>query len=435
MISSALMYESLPPIQDDNLFQIAYNCLIKNSTEDGFNASGKEEIYGCFFGRDSELSILKILKAHSKRPHLELLQTCRKSLITLIGLQGKEFNLSSGEQPGKFIHEYRKNQFEHLIGLNKPWFVYPDGLLRNYDSIDSTPLGLIAIYKYWQIAQDGEFLITALPSIEAALNWIITFGDQDKDSLIEYSFPKERTHGGLTVQSWTDSHESLRQPDGTMPKYPIAPVEAQAYAWLALKLWSDFYQESSPQFAQKLISQSEKIKHEFNQKFILKDQGLFYAAQALDGDKNQIKTITGNPLICLWASYQTPAKTECIIKQEYISDFVQRGFLSDMFDAEAGIRTMSNLSQTFNPTQSSYHNGSFWTILNGLIHEGLDNFGYQSEAERLKKASLNPIRHFQSAIELYIKTDHGLQEFQLTSGQTGCRSQTWSAAAILDLLS
>jgi glycogen debranching enzyme len=207
-----------------------YNILLELATDEGINASGRDEIYGCIFGRDSAITILKILKVTENETsqhyyEVEKLRAiCRRSLLTLISLQGKEHVLESGEQPGKFIHEYRKNNYDHLLKLEKPWYVYPDGILRNFDSLDSTPLTLIAIYKYWQQAQDNEFLLSALPAVEAGLNWIITYGDLDKDQLVEYELPIERKYGGLPVQSWTDSHESLMRLDGTMPLYPIAPV-------------------------------------------------------------------------------------------------------------------------------------------------------------------------------------------------------------------
>ncbi len=424
-----------PSTQNLSLRDLAYQSLLDLVTDEGINASGKEEIYGCIFGRDSAITILKILRAHSLQPDLSLLEVARKGLLTLTQLQGKGVNLESGEEPGKFIHEFRRDRYEHLLALEKPWYVYPDGIMRIYDSIDATPLGLIAIYRYWESTQDSEFLVSVMPAVEAGLNWIVTFGDIDKDTLVEYELSLHRLHGGLSVQSWTDSQESLLQADGKMPKYPIAPVEAQAYAWLALKLWSKAYAVQSSAFSQKLLSQAAKLKQRFNETFITKDRGLFFAAQVLDGDKNQIKTITGNPLLCLWAAYQDDGKMECIVNEEYIFDFVLRGFLPDMFLKDAGIRTMSSQSATFNPGQDSYHNGSFWPVLNGMVLEGLQNFGFNQEAERLKQATLKPIEFFGSPIELYIKNEDRYLEFKSASGQVSCKVQAWSAASILELTS
>lgn len=424
-----------------------YQTILNLATEEGINASGKGDVYGCIFGRDSAISILKILKAISNANAAteinseELLAISRRALLTLVELQGKETKIESGEEPGKFIHEYRKDNYERLMTLNaKPWYVYPDGILRNYDSIDATSLALIAIHRYWQMTQDNEFLLKVLPGVEAGLNWIITYGDKDKDFLLEYELPEDRNYGGLVVQSWTDSKESMMDKEGRFPKYPIAPVEVQGYTWLALKLWVDFYADTTnsfahtEHFAKKLSQQADSMKDQFNKVFLFKDNGLTVPAQALDGYKNQIKTVTGNPMLLLWAAYKKNGKTESILADEYIPDLVKRSFMDDMFESDAGIRTMSTKSPTYIQDNKSYHNGSFWPKLNGMAHEGLANFGYLNEAEKLKEATLIPILHFGSPIELYMK--HEIEKYVLfnDNGQESCREQAWSAAVALDLL-
>lgn len=425
-----------------------YQILQELSTDEGINASGKEDVYGCLFGRDFAKTAIKILRVAAK-PEVHtyfdvdpLLLAVRRGLLTLLSLQGKETNIESGEEPGKGIHEYRPTNYERLLTLDtKPWYVYPDGKLRNYDSLDATPLLLIAIYRYWHVTGDNEFLLSALPNVEAGLNWIITYGDCDKDQLLEYELPKERKHGGLVVQSWTDSIESILNHEGKFPLYPIAPVEVQGYAWLALKLWADFYSDESlpisqtESFAHKLSQQAAMMKKRFNEVFIIEDEGYHYAPQALDGAKNQIRTVTGNPLLLLWSTYMKKGKMETILENELIGDFVRRGFLPDLFEPDAGIRTMSTKSPTFVPSQDNYHNGSFWPILNGMIHEGLTYWSYEEEAVKLRDATLAPIMHFGSPIELYIKDE--LAKYLLyrnASGQESCRNQAWSAGAALDLL-
>jgi glycogen debranching enzyme len=416
-------------------------------TDEGINASAKDEIYGCIFGRDSAITILKILRIVEKGPTVEyidsqhLLTICKRSLLTLTALTGRHHNLESGEEPGKFIHEYRKEKYEHLFALPKPWYVYPDRILRNYDSLDATPLALIAIHKYWQVTGDGAFLRQVLPSVERGLQWIISYGDKDSDSLVEYDFPKERTHGGVEVQSWTDSLESLKRKDASMPPYPIAPVEVQGYVWLAFRLWSDVYAQNITQgkkaavFAKKLAKKAHTFKKRFNETFIFKDNNLFFAAQALDGNKKQIQTVTGNPLLLLWSTYSENGELESILEEKYVDDFVKRVFLPDMYHPKAGIRTMSSQAQTFNPGQDSYHNGSFWPVLNGMIHEGLQVWGYQKEAKALREATLLPIVHFGTPIELYILDNkENYMEYKNLQGQVSCRVQAWSAAAALDLL-
>jgi len=432
----------------EKLRHTIYQSLLELATEDGMNASGREEIYGCTFGRDNFITVLKLLKAINNPATKNaidcnpLLQMAKKSLVTHLLLQGKKTNFESGEEPGKFIHEYRKERHEHLTGREiRPWYLYPDNTMKNYDSLDSTPLGLIAIHKYWQTTKDDSFLLKALPAVEKGLNWIITYGDRDKDQLLEYELPKERKHGGLVVQSWTDSKESMRQADGSFPEYPIAPVEVQGYAWLALKIWADFYGNSQQQyaktenFAHKLELQAAHMKKRFNDTFMFISEKHFFPAQALDGFKNQIKTVTGNPLLLLWATFEKDGKKEAIIDDHLIFDLVNRSFLPDLFDKDAGIRTMSTKSETYIRGQNSYHNGSFWPKLNGMAHEGLENWGYENEADVLMIATLKPLAHFGTPIELYVKDVGGeYLPYLNEKGQTACRNQAWSAAVALDLL-
>ncbi len=415
-------------MSDNNLRLLTYRSLLDLATDKGINASGKDEIYGCIFGRDTAITVLKILNACSRNQYYsgvqyEMLQSiCRRALLTLTELQGKEFNSESGEEPGKYAHEYRTEKYDHLLSLPKPWYIYPDNTLKNYDSIDSTPLALIAIYKYVQLTNDTEFLETVLPSVEKGLTWIMTLGDKDGDGLMEYEFPDNRKHGGSYVQSWTDSPESLMRPDGTMPTCPIAPVEVQGYGWLALKLWADFYAENNnTELSEKLLAKAQHMKKEFNEKFIYKQADFFFAAQALDGDKNQIRTVTGNTLLLLWASYRKDEERESILNAEYIPDIVGRSFQQDLFDEGAGIRTMSTLSPTFISAQNSYHNGSFWPKLNGMAHEGLERWGFHQEAHLLRFATLKPLYYFGTPIELYLKGPDGTYlEFKAENGHTRC---------------
>jgi glycogen debranching enzyme len=428
--------EPLLPPNPHLIQQFSYQCLKDLADDQGIAASSRQEAYGCLFGRDSAITILKILNIHAKKPDTSLLEICRRTLLTHAQLQGKNVNLESGEQPGKFVHEFRPDNYDRLVNRPKPWYVYPDGMLRNYDSIDSTPLLLIAIYKYWQQTQDHEFLVQVLNQVELGLDWLINYGDSDHDFLIEYQLPADRKCGGLVVQSWTDSHNCLIQKDGSFPLYPIAPIEVQAFAWLALKLWSDYFSQHANKLtlSKKLAKFAQQLKTKFNQVFIFKDHDVAYGAQVLDGRKKQITTVTANPLLCLWASYGTGLGRESILESDLIPDLVWRAFKSDLFDPQAGIRTMSSLEPQYESNVTSYHNGSFWPMLNGLIHEGLLNFGFQQQADLLKTSSLLPISYFNCPIELYLHHQtRGYLEYQSLSGKKGCRYQAWSAAAILDL--
>lgn len=431
---------SLTSEQLQFLYNSAYATISELADEQGIAASSRQEAYGCLFGRDSAISVLKLLEVYRKKPDVELLEICRRTLLTHTVLQGKNYVIESGEEPGKFVHEFRQNNYERLINRPKPWYVYPDKMLRNYDSVDATPLLLLAYHKFWKITQDDDFLLRVLPSVEAGLQWLITDADKDRDYLIEYELPQERTFGGLVVQSWTDSHACLTTADGKFPLYPIAAVEVQAIAWSALKTWGHFFEtkDKKLELAHQLNDFAGNLKTRFNQLFIIKDKTgkSVYAHQALDGHKQPISTITSNPLLCLWAIFEPEQlHKDAIIDSITMHHWVERAFEKDMFDEFAGIRTMSTLSPTFDPSNHSYHNGSFWPFVNGLIYEGLMKWGFHAHASKLRTASLLPLSHFQSPIELYCSVEAGVyNEYISTTGKKGCRQQAWTAAAILDWL-
>src|SRR3990167_2803627 len=96
------------------LYKLAYNCLLDLSSDEGIYASARREVFGCVFGRDSAITIIKILKflgrniKEAEVDKAKLLDVCRRGIAALADLQGKEFNIESGEEPGKFIHEFRK---------------------------------------------------------------------------------------------------------------------------------------------------------------------------------------------------------------------------------------------------------------------------------------------------------------------------------------
>ena len=228
---------------DDALWELGLKSIQELETSEGILASSRGEAYGCIFGRDSLLVALQLLVIYERTRDEYFLRLVEKILRTLGNLQGRSEVLESGEQPGKIIHEFRPDNHEHLTALSEsPWFIYPEGHMRNYDSVDSTPLFLRAVSEYLRLTGDTSFAVSLLPNVRAALRWMMEYGDSNHDLFFDYQFHPERTFGGLSVQSWMDSTESLfYEDDPARPPYPVAPVEVQAYAWSALRAWGDYF--------------------------------------------------------------------------------------------------------------------------------------------------------------------------------------------------
>lgn len=381
-------------------------------TARGILASGKEEIYGCIFGRDSLITSLKLLSAYERSNDLYLLTLVKKILTNLVSLQGTEFNIESGEEPGKIIHEYRENNHEHLTQrLARPWFLYPDQTMKNYDSVDSTPLFLIAVAEYWTLSKDEAFKQEMAPAVEAALAWLRTSIARDERGFLSYRLAAERTHGGLATQSWMDSSESVFHEDGSPTPYPIAPVEAQAYTYRALRAWGH-------------EKDAATLKAQFNEYFVANGDE-FTIAFALDGFGKPMTALRSSLGHILWAA----ADQNSILDAVHIPKLVASLISPELFEKKAGIRTLSKRSSRYDP--QSYHNGSIWPHDTAIAAEGLRKFGYRAEAAQVSESLARAWSHFGTPIELFVYTDDGFAEYASATGQHACLKQAWSAASIL----
>lgn len=414
-----------------SLFKIAYQTILELETPLGINASGKEGRYAAFFGRDSMITGLKLLRVYQKRPDETYLRIIDKTLRTATKLQGKEINYLSGEKPGKIVHEYREEGYYHLTDETQPWYVYPDKTLRNYDSTDSTPLFLILAAEYFNLIKDMDFLENILDPVEKAFSWAEKYGHKGGARIfLEYQLHRPKFIGGLVNQGWMDSKDSLLL-FGKPPKEAVALVEHQGYYFKALRLWSEIYKKIDKEKAKKYKNRADKLKSEFNRLFLMKDGDLFYFSYATIAQKAHLIEIRSNPGHCLWSSIKVGDKYESIINNQYIEDVVHRLLKEDLFVPNAGIRTLSTKSKFFDP--NSYHNGSIWPFDNGLIAEGFENFGFKKEAEQVKQAVLNAVTKFGTAIELYCADGKGgLKQYKEENGHSGSQKQAWTAATILD---
>lgn len=418
-------------MSENALWELGLKSIRELEVEGGILASSRSEAYGCIFGRDSLITALQLLKTYERTRDPYFLRVTEKVLRTLGNLQGRSHQIESGEQPGKIIHEFRPDNHAHLTALGEsPWFIYPEGEMRNYDSVDATPLFLMAVGEYMRLTDDQGFLVSLLPNVRAALAWVMDYGDQNGDAFLDYSFHPERRFGGLSVQSWMDSTESLFYEDsGERPPYPIAPLEVQAYAWVALSLWGDYFaalpHEDDKSLGSRYRSRARKLKKRFNEAFVLRGARSATLAYALDGRGAPLSSARSSMGHVLWATY----RGECILEPRYIPFIRNRLMARDLFVAQAGIRTLSSRSSHFEPI--SYHNGSIWPHDTALLAEGLERHGFTHDAARVRQALIAAYEHFKTPIELFAYR-RGFREYMHANGQGGaCRIQAWSAAALL----
>jgi len=352
----------------------------------------------------------------------------RKSLTTLSLLLGKEVNIESGEEPGKCVHEWRPSGHEHLTKhATPPWFIYPEGGMKNYDTADATALFLIAMHEYAEMSGDHAFIEQHLAHIEAALGWLTTFGDSNKDGFIDYGFHEKRTYGGLKTQSWMDSAESLFHDDGSIPRYPVAPIEVQGYAFAAFMRWSKFFELhtafAAPHRAAEYAERALDLKRRFNEQFVLdgKEGKLF--PFAIDGEGRPLLAPRSSVGHLLWAAYEG----ESVLDEVYIPEATKMLVSTELFVRGAGIRTLSSASPRYAP--QSYHNGSIWPHDTAIVAQGFAAFGYQKEARELFLSLLSAYSHFRTPLELFAY-DGGLRAYR-AGAHMACQVQAWSAGALL----
>ncbi len=345
------------------------------------------------FGRDSLISAWQLL---NNNPGI-----CQATLEILSQYQGKVFNDEREEEPGKILHETDLEKSRH------PENFYP---FPYYGSIDSTPLFLILFSFYYQKTKSKKFLDSHWENILKALNWIEECGDKDKDLFLEYQRKNEK---GLFHQAWKDGFK-----DHLKIEPPVAMVEVQGYQYLVLKEISKLAETKGDfDLSKKLQERAEDLKKNFNEKFWIGDKKFF--ALALDGKKEQKKSITSNPGHLLFTG---------ILAKDRIN-FVIKGLFEKNLWTPFGIRNHSTLEPDFNP--KSYHLGSIWPHDNWIIAQGLKKLGYKKEYQKIKNAILLAYEKLGFLPEFYGVING---EITLEMEKTPCYPQAWTSGALLNFL-
>ncbi len=227
----------------------------------------------------------------------------------------------------------------------------------------------------FRLTGDLEFIRSLRPNLLAALGWLERYGDRDGDGYVEYI---RESKVGLENQGWKDSWDSVRFRDGRLAEPPIALCEVQGYAYAArLGLAEVLEALGEGGEAARLRAAAAGLKARFNQDFWLEDRQFF--AEALDGRKNRVDSLTSNGGQALWTG---------IVAGDRAAEAVRR-LLGPEFFSGWGIRTMAAGEGGYNPV--SYHNGSVWPHDNSLILAGLARYGFYDGAAQLTGALLEAL--------------------------------------------
>jgi glycogen debranching enzyme len=290
---------------------------------------------------------------------------------------------------------------------------------RYYGSADATPLFVMLAHAYFERTGDLAFIDQLWPNLLAALDWVDSWGDPDKDGFVEYA---RRSGSGLIQQGWKDSFDSVFHADGSLAEPPIAMCEIQAYAygaWIGAARLAVVRGDAAA--GEIWRARAEGLQRRFERAFWCDDLRTY--ALALDGFKRPCRIRTSNPGHCLFTG----------IAGEHHAAAIAEALMSDPSFAGWGVRTAASDAARYNPM--SYHNGSIWPHDNALVAAGLARYGHMAAAGRIMDAMFD----LSQAVDL-----HRLPElicgFHRRAGESptlypvACAPQAWAAGAVYLLL-
>src|SRR2546427_9649144 len=293
--------------------------------------------YVTLFGRDT---LVVAMESISGFPEFAFGAVDRLSRV-----QATDDNAEQDKEPGKIPHELRYGELASLGLL--PFAPY-------FGTADATLLFLIVFSYAFQWSGDEEILNRYRPNAEAALKWMLEYGDRDRDGFQEY---KTRSPRGFYCQGWKDSHDGIQHEDGTIAPLPIALCELQGYAFDALLRMSEAYQIwGDATRSAELRQRAVRLYEDFNERFWWEEEGTYYLG--LDGHKRPIRSVASNAGHCLASGIVPPDRANRV---------VDRLMQPDMWSGW-GIRTLSTKHPSYNPY--SYHLGSVWPHDNATIAGG-----------------------------------------------------------------
>ena len=373
------------------------------STNDGLVPAAGIPWFVAAFGRDSLLTALFL------RPWWE--SPVEGTVRYLARYQATTRDSRHASTPGKILHELRFGELSRTG-------VVPFG--PYYGSVDATPLFLMTLADLARNAAHKPLVVELRPAWEAALYWIVEFGDIDGDGLLEYASDPTGADGGLPVQSWKDSSDSMSHGDGSLAVGPIAPSEVQGYAFAAFHAAADLYGilgENDRAGEQR--RRAGELSKRFHDAFWIEKWGTY--AMALDGEKRPLEVRNSNVGHLLWSG---------IVPEAAAASVVESLFCEELWTGW-GLRTLGSGEVRYNPV--SYHNGSVWPHDTAMAAQGLERYGFHEQAVTLRNALFDL-----AATQADLRLPELVAGYPRTDGPpvtypVACRPQAWDAAALIAL--
>ncbi len=382
--------------------------------EDVFLAAGVPWFLA-LFGRDSLWAARMLLPLGT--------ELALGTLRTLSARQGRAVDDRTGEEPGKILHELRRDATVHeafaggsrgAATLSLPP-VY-------YGTVDATALWVVLLHDAWRYGAPGEAVEELLDPMSRCLEWIADFGISES-GFVSYV---DRSGHGLTNQGWKDSHDAIQFRDGTIAVPPLALCEVQAYAYQAAVDGAALLDAFGREGAGRWRDLAAALAGRFRSRFWVEDARGPYPAVALDARGAPVDSLSSNIGHLLGTGLLDERESELVAERLSASEL----------DSGFGLRTLASSSAGFNPL--GYHSGSVWAHDTAIAIGGLAATAStvaSAAATSLIEGLLCSAESFDYRMpELYGGHQRGERRSPLPY-PASCRPQAWAAAASIAVLS
>lgn len=365
---------------------------------DAFYAAGAPWFF-TLFGRDS---IWAARLAFEADPEM-----AGSTLRVLSRLQGRSTDAATAEAPGKIPHELRSTELSLPgEGVHLPPLYY--------GTVDATPLWVCLLADARESGMPLDEIRALLPSLRAALEWMLEHGDASGSGFIDYV---DESGHGLANQGWKDSGDSIQWRDGRLADGPIALSEVQAYAFEAAVRGADLLDELGEPGALRLRGWANDLQQRFREAFwVTTDEGR-YPAVALDAEGSPVDSLTSNIGHLIGTGLLDPSEErECAAL-----------LTGPTMSSGYGIRTLSTGAQGYWPL--SYHGGSVWTHDTAIAVHGMLRAGLVDQARAIASQLIDAAEGFDYRVPELHAGDAKVDGGRPVPYPAACRPQAWSAAS------